>query len=81
VGLERLAQLTHDAADFPAGGDGLLELRRERVQALVFEQGLDEQLARLVELDDTREQQLLLLAEVPDGFGGEEAQERRCDGR
>lgn len=51
------------------------------MQALVFEQRLDEQLARLVELEDARKQQLLFLAEVPDGLVGEEAQERGCDRR
>jgi hypothetical protein len=47
----------------------------------VFEQRLDEQLARLIEGDDEWKQQLLLLAEVRDGFTGEEAQERGCDHR
>jgi hypothetical protein len=47
----------------------------------VFEQRLDEQLARLIEVDDEWKQQLLLLAEVLDGFTGEEAQERGCDHR
>jgi hypothetical protein len=65
----------------PAGADALLEPRRQCVQALVFEQRLDEQLARLLELEDARKQQLLFLAEVPDGLVGEEAQERGCDRR
>lgn len=77
VRLEQLAELSHDAGELPAGGEDLLEPGSQRVQALVFEQRLHEQLARLLELDHARKQQLLLVAEVRDGFAGEEAQERR----
>src|SRR5689334_24290589 len=47
----------------------------------MFEQRSHEQLARLLELEDTRKQLLLLFAEVANGFVGEEAQEGRCGSR
>ena len=51
------------------------------MQSLVFEQHVDEQLARFLEVEDARKQQFLLLTEMRDGLFGEKAQERGCDRR
>jgi hypothetical protein len=60
----------------------LSQLRCECVQALVVEQGLNQEFARFLAIDDARKEQLFLLAKMPHCHVGEEAHEcLRCRDR
>jgi hypothetical protein len=71
-----LPELQHHGRVGRSGRPTTLELRDQGTDALVTEQRQNEQLARfVVGTRESWEQELLLLAEVRDGFRCEEAQE------
>ena len=80
MGREESREVAHWPSDIRIGAashDELSERGRSCVQALMLEEGLDNQLARLFGVGDARKQQFLLLAKVWHHGRSEKNQERR----